>query len=283
MASITTEDLAAAVQRYAEVATTVNRREMTRFIDEIRQRWHPKPPEEWELPRSEGYTDEGVFNLCIYEQAFNDMEPHRDGELTEAELNNEVLLLPSTEGLIDFIPKPLAEPAPQDELNEKLDALKNQLQERSDQTAITDTMAIQLPSEFIKLMSMTNGLNGAGVPSETAETVLVRPLNEHRADIATHESGFNLATSRFYTALAAWEIGGCTQFRQIYYVLCYRIDRNDKETAADARWRIFDHDDMCVDVYDSLTAFVEHETKRVGERPGGAKQVQIIIDCPYPW
>ncbi|KAK3679850.1 hypothetical protein LTR78_000226 [Recurvomyces mirabilis] len=97
------EDMATTIHQYAEAADIVNRREMARFIQDVRQRWHPEALADWELPRAEGL-------------AFGDREPHRDGELCEAELKNEVLLLRNTDDLMNLIPKPLTDPAPQSEV-----------------------------------------------------------------------------------------------------------------------------------------------------------------------
>ncbi|KAK4565765.1 hypothetical protein LTR86_003614 [Recurvomyces mirabilis] len=278
MASRISEDLAATIHRYAEVANMVNRREMTRFIQDVRQRWHPEPLEDWEPPRPEGYTDEGAFNLCVYELAFGGREPHRDGELCEAEFKNEVLLR-STDDLVDLIPKPCTDPAPQSEVQERLHTLRGLLQEQLNQPPATDGMAIQLPKDFEELVSLTNGINGAGVPSETAYTELIRPLDQHYTNADMLKRISRWVVFRSYALLAAWELGGCVQHRRIYYVLCHKTST---EQPALASWRVFDQDDVSVDTYESLAVFLQHETNFVEERPGGAKQKHVIQDLNYP-
>ena len=122
MAALEDMDLAATIQRYGQVAEAVNRREMERFIQEVRQKWDPEPPEGWE-PRGEGYTDEGALALYIYCLAF-EQDPDRQGQLSEAEKLDQVSLQPPIHAFVDEIPKPLEPPPTVTEIRQRLVLLK---------------------------------------------------------------------------------------------------------------------------------------------------------------
>jgi hypothetical protein len=88
-----------------------------------------------------------------------------------------------------------------------------------------------------------------------------------------------LSTSHFSTSrkmpIAAWEIGGCVQHRQIYCVLTHNSDGNG---ASPASWTIFDYNGPGErnGSFESLKELLEHEIDRVKERPGGA-QIELVI------
>lgn len=270
MAADGASTLAMAVQRYGQVADAVNRRQLHRFIEKIRERWDPTPVENSE-PRAEGYTDEGAFALCVYQLAFG-RSPERNGQLCEAEQRDQVLLHSPVEAFVDEVPTPLAEPVPRSELDARLDLLRAQLQEQSGRV-------VQLPSQFQEVLSITNGINGAGVPSETANTVLVYPLPCYEASAATLRQVTPWMEGWYFRVLAAFEIGSCIQWRQIYYVLCYHADH---EGADDASWRILDNPGPGFDdTYESLLEFLQHETRMIQERPGGARRELILAQSVY--
>ncbi|TKA49323.1 hypothetical protein B0A55_13111 [Friedmanniomyces simplex] len=250
---------------------------MKRFIEEVRQRWDPDPPEEWE-PRGEGYTDEGALTLCVYQLAFQE-DPEGQGQVCEAEEMNQVLLHPPVDALVDKIPKPLADPAPQGEVEKKQVSLGAQLQVQFDQSAAANTESIHLPDGFNELMSVTNGMHGAGLLAETAHTVLVYPLDRHHAEPEMLTFISPWVESRDFTALAAWKVGSCQQHRQIYYVFCHK---NGDDSAVNASWRIFDRADVQCDIYENLARFLQHETADVEERPGGAQQEHIVAQSSHP-
>ena len=124
MALSSQDELAAILQHYNQVVEAVNRREMKRFIDGIRQKWRPPPTDNSEEGEyfGEGYTDEGAFNLCVYQNAFADHDPERQGDLCEAEQLNQILLEPPLDALVDRIPRPLREPLALADLQAKLEA-----------------------------------------------------------------------------------------------------------------------------------------------------------------
>ncbi|KAK5675698.1 hypothetical protein LTS10_011798 [Elasticomyces elasticus] len=274
------EDLATIIQRYGRVAEAVNRREMERFTEEVRQMWASNPPEEedWD-PRGEGYTDEGAFTLCVYKLAFLG-SPERQGQLCEAEEKDQVLLHLPVNALAEQICAPLTHPAPQGELEEKLSSLKAQLQDQLNQSVASNTRSIQLPKDFKDVMLMTNGICGAGVPAETAYTVLVYPLNEHYARPNSLRYILRRAESEGFTPLAGWEIGSCQQHRQIYYVFCHKKGDTSPDNAS---WRIFDKVDVVCDEYENLADFLQHETAYVEDNPGGAQQEGNVVQLCYPF
>ncbi|KAK5734517.1 hypothetical protein LTR17_008877 [Elasticomyces elasticus] len=274
------EDLAAIIQRYGQVAEAVNRREMARFTEEVRQMWASNPPEEedWD-PWGEGYTDEGAFTLCVYKLAFLG-SPERHGQLCEAEEKDQVLLHLPVDALGEKIRAPLRSPAPQGELEEKLCSLRTQLQDQLDQSVASNTKSIQLPGDFKDLMLITNGIRGAGVPAETAYTVLVYPVKEHYAGPKSLRYILRRAESEGFTPLAGWEIGSCQQHRHIYYVFCHK---KGDTTPDNAFWRIFDKVDVDCDEYENLADFIQHETVYVEDNPGGAQQEGNVVQLCYPF
>ncbi|KAK5690947.1 hypothetical protein LTR17_025817 [Elasticomyces elasticus] len=360
-----------AIKRYGEVADAVNRREMARFANFIRERWDPEGVDEWdgrwgpEGCKGEGYTEEGGLALCIWKLAFRDYEPERQGELCEAEQRNQILLHPPIDAFVYEIPKPLADPAP--DIQKKFEELRVQLQEQYDRNVVVvgakeaqpaklqssrhtmppeisawarwrsqqqDVVAslerlvangrsdlvdelrgerkyresvqianaqrlrlgapdpgdrglvngkLQLPNDFKELMRVTNGINGAGVPSETADTVLVYPIDQHSK---TFKDG-NMLTDvadrlPYYTVLAAWLIGDsdrCTQrFRMIYYVFCYATQKGI-ETAS---WRIWDSKGPGWDtMYKNMAEFLGYERENVEETEGGAATLHVLDSDSY--
>lgn len=177
MASHSDEELARVIHRYGEIADMVNHREMNRFIEEIRQRWKPGTHEEdW---RYDGWTDEGAFTRCIYTEAFfDDAFPAPDPDTpgtTQAEQEGQVQFHPTIDEIMDHVDRPLAEPLPQSEIAEKLDRQRRAIQEqlRAADFSATQASEAKLPADIGPLFSITNGIKGAGVPTETADTSLV--------------------------------------------------------------------------------------------------------------
>lgn len=75
-------------------------------------------------------------------------------------------------------------------------------------------------------------------------------------------------------------IGGCTQHRDIYYVLCRKGKPADENSPL--IWKIFDKDDVEVDVYDDLAHFIQEQTKYIEGRPGGHQQEHMFLAERYP-
>ncbi|KAK3635211.1 hypothetical protein LTR56_014820 [Elasticomyces elasticus] len=273
-------DLTAILQRYSEVAVAVNRREMKRFIDEIRDNWEVLGPTDWYETWGEGYTFEGALALCVYGFAFTDYNPDRQGrQLCEAEQMNQVLLDPPLDAFADEIPKPLADPPPRGKMEEKFDSLRAQLQAQCNHSPASNGQEIRLPKDFRELMMMTNGIHGAGVLAETAYTVLVYPLDEHYAGPDSLRYISRRAESEGFVPLAGWEIGACQQHRQIYYVFCH----NKGDTTSDSgSWRIFDKSGVDCNVYENLADFLQHETAYVDEEPGGGQTEHVLGHDTYP-
>lgn len=274
------EELTAVIQRYGEVADAVNRREMQRFIDEVKSKWHPESEDEAIEPRLDGYTDAGAFNLHIYQLVFEDPDPPRpttDQPLCDAEKYNQVLFQPPLESLVDLIPKPLANPLPSDQATVKLEALEAALS-RQQAEASASTQQVHLPEDFATLMASTNGVYGAGVPSETADLELVFPLERQCVEpgLFKHLAHRVRRNGEDHVPVAGWKIGGCIQHRNIYYVLCQSPD------AISRSWKIFDHVDTETDVHEDLTRFLRHETERVEKKPGGAMIGEVLIYDRYP-
>ncbi|KAK5727398.1 hypothetical protein LTR15_003293 [Elasticomyces elasticus] len=142
---------------------------------------------------------------------------------------------------------------------------------------------LQLPIDFRELMRVTSGINGAGVPSETAGTKLVYPIDEHSKTFKDRDMLSDVA-GRFshYTVLAAWLIGDsdrCTQrFRVICYVFCYE-DQKSIETAS---WKIWDNKGPGWDMtYENMAEFLGYERETVDETEGGAATLHILDSDSY--
>lgn len=293
MASHRDEELARVIQRYGEVADMVNHREMKRFIQEIRQRWNPLPHEEdW---RYEGWTDEGAFTRCIYTRAFYiSALPEPDlnrPDITQAEEEGQVQFHPTLDEIMDYVDKPLAEPRPQSEITEMLNRQREAIQQQLRAAGFSATQASEakLPADIGMLFSITNGINGAGVPSETAYTSLVYPdFGQNYGDgyfgsrempdvvrirAKSHQQG------RGEMPIAAWQFGGCTQHRSVYYVLSLP---DGKTELSSAKWKIWDLIDVEVNIYENLTEWLVHETEYVENESGGAAQELVVTYDRYP-
>jgi hypothetical protein len=277
MADLDHEVLADAIGRYGQVAEHVNEREMKRFAEQIRQRWRVDPPDEWE-EHGAGYTEERAYMLCVFQEAFEYEEPERHGTLCEAEQKDQVLLHWNVDDLVDKIPKPLATPLPPDELEAEFKKLEMDLVNQVGRFKFSAVEDVQLPTDFKVLMSITNGVYGAGVPAETAHTSLVYPLRGHGADQRMLDSISGWAEPEYVT-LAAWKIGSCVQHREIFYVLAY--GKHDRGVDC-ATWRIFDRNDVELRVYDNLTAFLQNQTAYIERSPRGHIEEHIVMYSSYP-
>jgi hypothetical protein len=173
---------------------------------------------------------------------------------------------------MDEIAKPPAEPTSQGDMYMHLAVLKPQLQEQCSQR-------LELPSEFVELMSITNGIEGTGLPRETAYTMLVYALRGHGFERGRFERASSWVRIRDFTVLAAWDIGSCIQHRQIYYMLRYEANR---ESAGHAKWRILANSGpRCSEMYESLAEFFRHETESFERRAGVAKTEQATYLSQY--
>ena len=81
-----------------------------------------------------------------------------------------------------------------------------------------------------------------------------------------------------WTVFASWQLGCCTQHRQIHYVLC----RDALNDATPIAWKVFDNEAGHLDVYDSLAEFLEHQVFHIEQTPGGHKQQLALISNTYP-
>ncbi|KAK4609710.1 hypothetical protein CLAFUR0_14518 [Fulvia fulva] len=267
------------IHRYEEVAESVNQREFKRFVEEIRQKWHPLPPVEefWEPGyRGEGWTEDGAFARCVYAEATGFApDIQREEPLCEAEKKNQVLFRPLDSLLNDIIRGPLYDPKPEDKISKALSALLSGLQRQATDTASSEPISLELPRDSQKLLRITDGIQGAGLPSETANTDLVSGIDGLEQGL---RHSFNNMWSDDWTVFTSWELGCCTQHRQIHYVLC-RDARND---AVPIAWKVFDNTADHLDVYDSLAQFLEHQTVHIEQTPGGHKQELALYSDTYP-
>lgn len=281
------------VNRYGEVAKTVKQREFKRFTEEIRQKWNPLPePAEDEFEpghRAEGWTDEGAFAMCVFQEARDtfgtDIQPSRREPLCEAERRNQVYFGSMETLFHEIFPNgPLYDPRPEDGISEALTVFKADLQRQADETAPSEPVTVEVPQDLAELMRVTDGVSGAGIPSETAWTFLVGPLRGLRAKSGDSNSmgGFwsaNITSHGHWKPFATFQLGCCTQHRQIDYVFC----RDAHDDAAPVAWKVFDWDNSeGLNLYDSLAAFLEHETVHIEATPGGHKQEHILMWDRYP-
>lgn len=208
------------------------------------------------------------------------IRPERSGPLCEAEKKNQVLFRTMDQLLGDVRHGPLFNPQSEGKITACLAALKAGLQRQADDTVSSEPISVELPADLEELLRVTDGISGAGVPSETADTWLVggiRGLEPERGKPGERHYLYNW-WRKHWVPFAAFELGGCTQHRQIYYVLC----RDAHDDAAPIAWRVMDRDDVELDVYNSLAEFLEHETLHIEERAGGHKQELILYDDRYP-
>ncbi|CZT15850.1 uncharacterized protein RCC_01686 [Ramularia collo-cygni] len=198
--------------------------------------------------------------------AFGDVDPPRgnDRGLCDAEVYNQVWLLQRSveEVLGELIPRPFKEALPAEEVVRKLEILEGALREQIETSGRVEQV-LHLPRDFTTLMRLTDGVHGAGVPSETDHLELVFPLERQVV-----EEGI-LKQLRYWAryrcegiVIAGWKIGGGVQHRGIYYVLlCCRAGGDggggddgggDDGDSLCCSWKVFDHVDVEVDVYEDL-------------------------------
>lgn len=280
MTAAASNSLAAIVHHYEEVALATNKREMKRFISEVRKRW-AVPSEEEGYERHEGWSDEGAFNMCIFDLALG-KKPQREGRLCEAETRGQILLSPKADEVVNLIEKPVANPLPAQAAKELLQVLQSRLLQ---QAAGHDIAAKVPPADFVELLSIANGIHSAGVPSETAFGALVHPLRAQIESLAHPEI---LRWVRYRVEglrkvlLAGWRIGGCYNFRNIFYILSYEREGG---SAATADWTIWDLNDAETDVFEDLGEYLQFAT-RSAEFPGGHAQECMILEgnrFPEKW
>lgn len=282
------------ITRYEQVAKMVNEREMNRLIKQVRELWNPihaPEAEEWEPNyHGEGWTEEGAFALCISQLAFcpspSACKPERTGPLCEAEEKNQVLFR-SVESLVKDISPPISEPLSENEIREQLASLKGAIQRAYSESCPSEARSIGLPKDYEEVMHITSCIRGAGIPSELAWTTLVNcpPSSVLNRSTSNHWSNnwSNFAFwvgAGYHTPYAGMRIGGCTQHRDIYYVLCREGKPADENSPL--IWKIFDKDDVEVDVYDDLSHFIQEQTKFIESRHGGHQQEHMFLAERYP-
>lgn len=221
--------------------------------------------------------------MCVFEEALGSnmgIRPDRQEPLCEAERKNQVLFRSMDEIFKEIRHGPLFDPQPEHKISEALAVLKADLQRQVDETVPSKNITVDLPEGLEELLKITDGVSGAGIPSETADTYLVTGLRG--LSVKPGKAGDRDHCSIFWrddwTVFAALELGGCNQHRQIYYVLCRAKHKEDNPVA----WRIMDRNDIEFDVYGSLAEFLEHETVYIEETPGGHKQELVLYSDTYP-
>ena len=273
-------ELETAVQRYAEVANAVNERGMQRFIDRIVSDSNPEPESEYTEPHYDGYTDVAAINLYIYQIAFQDMDPPREEPRCEAERYNQVLLRPPITSLLDCIPKPLADPPPSDQVLAQLECINAALRQQVEVAGTMQPAQLELPQDFRTLMTLTNGIQAAGIPAETQQTILVYPLELQRVEAKALDAISSWLQREFKLAVAAWEIGGSRQHRKIYYVFCHASSDGNyvsEDNKLSPKWSVVNRVDIEMDVYEDLAHFLRHETESVELTPGGAIVEEMML------
>ncbi|CZT24374.1 uncharacterized protein RCC_10099 [Ramularia collo-cygni] len=295
MALQSTQNLPEVIRNYEKVAEMVNRREMDRFIAQIRSRWDP--PSHEEEDRFEGWTSEGVFTKCVYDMAFyshDRPQPVIDPNGTDAEVNEQVQTKPSLDEIImNYVQKPLIlPPLSITERQKLLENIKTGMKQQVSASQI-DPTALELPQDLDILLSMARGINGAGVPAETAYTKLIYEFGENfvpnkmpdevrsRGESAfLRASGYNDGSGR-KVPIAAFKLGGCEQHRSVYYVLMQLKGRS--KIHSDAEWQIWDRIDIEVEHFDNLADWLQHETKVIEEMEGGARRELVVeVSDRYP-
>jgi hypothetical protein len=300
MASHSTGSLPEVIRHYGEVAEMVNRREMNRFIAKIKSLWDP--PSHEEEYRFDGWTSEGAFTKCIYDMALWAQDrpelPQPDESSTDAEWNEQVQIKPSLDEIHDFVPKPLILPPPSDVvIRKRLETIKINMKQQAMASGVTDVTALQLPEDLEVLLSTVNGINAAGVPSETVYTQLVYPSGpvklpenppaepvELPKNLPPSEMPMDVSIRREESygriPIAALHFGGCTQHRSIHYVLDHPV--NNTEITPEAKWRIWDRINHSINQHDDLAEWLAHETKIIEEREGGAIREVVLMFDRYP-
>lgn len=278
------------IRHYAEVTEFVNQREFECLIAELKKRCNPLPPDTdvWEDNyRGQGWTDEGAFTLCLWEQAmgpFYGLVPERQGPLSEAEELNQVLNRPIS-SLIDeiFGKTPFIDPKSPQEIDEGLEMLREAMQRRLQKTAPGEDIPFELPKDLEELLQVTDYIGGAGIPSQNSDTYLFAGIDGLRNRIGSHETweqffGWGRTFKRHgVEALTAFRIGGCIQYRQIYYVLC-RDSTEGHVANGPVSWKIFDRDDVERRLYENLRDFLGHEIVHMEQVP---EEVMLFSDR-YP-
>ena len=177
----TSRSIVDVICRYGETAESVNQREFKRFVEEIRQKWRPLSPTEefWEPGyRGKGWTEEGAFSLCVFAEVTGDCSNvERHEPLCEAEKKNQVLFRPLDTLLGDIVRGPLFDPRPEDKIAAALSALLLGLKRQATNVMPSYSDSIELPMDFEELLRVTDGISGAGIPSETANTYLVSGIH----------------------------------------------------------------------------------------------------------
>lgn len=299
MASQTGQNLPEVIRRYGEVAEMVNHREMKRFIAEVRSRWNPRPHgKAYEDYRFDGWTSEGALTKCIYDQAFYSHDRPQPREIppdaSDAEWNEQVQIKPSLDEIVDFVAKPLILPPLYDiHKREMLETIKIGLKQQVRASEV-DSTALELPKDLEILFSLVKGINGAGVPAETAYTSLVYPfkgnippniggsftkmpydVNIRRKGWEPLDAPLRIVQPDRRVPIAALHLGGCEQHRSIYYVLT-QLD-NSTAITSDAKWQIWDRILIEIEQYEDLAEWLEHETKMIEENDGETMMRELVV------
>lgn len=196
---------------------------------------------------------------------FYGLVPERQGPLSEAEELNQVLNRPIS-SLIDeiFGESPFLDPKPSQEIDEGLAMLKQAMQRRLQETAPDEDIPFELPEDFQELVQVKDYIGGAGLPSGNGGTYVFDGIDRLKYRVGSHQTWKQFFTwesvlsRRGVEALAAFQIGGGKQYRQIYYVLC-RDSKEGDAVAGPVSWKIFDRDDVEMRLYENLRDFLGHE------------------------
>lgn len=269
-------------QRYKQVAESVNRSEFDRFVQHIKERWHPLPAaeNEWEDGyRGEGWTEEAALAMCVYKLALQWVPDLHEPPTCEAEKLEQVYFAP-LESILEEIGPAASEPAPRRDIAVTLDILQKNLRQAFEELN-PRTAFVDLPKDYQELLHLTDCVRPAGIPSEHSHTILIGGVNTagmhpHKAVTPQNMSLVCRHVPAYHglQPLVAWRLGGCIQHRDIYYALC----RNLNDETAELSWRVLDQQDINVDVYDSLAHFLRHETDHVEKDPHGNAKALVLRD-----
>lgn len=295
-------DLTEAVSRYESAAKATNKREMKRFVKNARKVFEPEDWwEEFEVPKLEPCDYEASLAYRILRTAFQrddyskKLAPTFGGPVLLSG-PDPVLCYTDPDTFHEGIEGPLFPPlSPADRakvLAELREALLAQAQSQSS-TPITD---IELPSEFVELQELTNGIYGAGVPSENDYFELVyrstgrgkvicdEALTDVRRWFRPPGADQRYRSGDYYEFLAAFCLGGEGNFGiMTHYAYCrpYAKDpitgRHLEEPAqGDFSWRVLQTGVEQTESFEDLKTYIDAWTRIIEDDSNGGPPVTLL-------
>lgn len=305
--------LSAAPARYESIALMVNKLELERFAVEARSKLDLY---EYTVCGEPGnFNAIEAMNYMIYEAAglpqpvpdqYRPVLPgdapgessdfSGSGKFIEGTWHTRKQLTRRPESFYGSIPGPLHEPLASNVMQEQLESLKLLMRglAATDTGAVDDERpsqalgsSLELPDDMLEVYSMTNGVEGAGVPSETSYLNLIFHLMPASADRALDytapcsrdflEEQLNrcrdYARREGHAVAAAWLLGrdGGASVVTTWYIFSKKVSETSSAQAAhEWRWRIFMLWDFNGVFYDSLKDYLDSWTEFVQHREGGA-------------